>query len=271
VVVGSLQVDSVVDGVAKLGELAELYPEVGASEWEPYRALYPDLFSGSEWRLATASFVIRDGERTILVDTGLGPAGLTGWEVEREGELLQGLAALGLGPDDVDVVFLTHLHIDHVGWNADAEGAVAFPRARYLAHPDAVTFASTQDGRPHVQRCILPFVDRFEAVGDGSVVAPGVVALELPGHYPGHLGLRIVSDGSRLDLIADAAVHPALLDQPGWGYVSDIDGDASAATRRALLPELVDRDVLVGCGHYPGSGIGRVVTRDGRVVFEASA
>ena len=46
--------------------------------------------------------------------------------------------------------------------------------------------------------------------------------------------------------------------------------ETSIATRRAILPELVDRDVLVACGHYPGTGIGRVVTRDGRVVWEES-
>jgi len=69
---------------------------------------------------------------------------------------------------------------------------------------------------------------------------------------------------------ADSAVHPALLDEPDWVYVSDGDPDVCAETRRGLLPELVDRDVLVACGHYPGSGIGRVVTRDGRVVWIAA-
>jgi hypothetical protein len=82
------------------------------------------------------------------------------------------------------------------------------------------------------------------------------------------MALRLVSDGHEAMLIADVAVHPALLDQPDWRYVSDVDQPVSAATRHELLPELVDRDVLVACGHYPGSGIGRVVTRNGRVVWE---
>ncbi len=63
-------------------------------------------------------------------------------------------------------------------------------------------------------------------------------------------------------------MHPALLDEPEWVYVSDGVPDTCAATRLAVVPTLVDRDVLVACGHYPGSGIGRVVTRDGRVVWE---
>ena len=70
-------------------------------------------------------------------------------------------------------------------------------------------------------------------------------------------------------LIADTAVHPMLLHEPDAVYVSDAEPDDCAETRRSLLPELVDQDVLVVCGHYPSGGIGRVVTRDGRVVWEA--
>jgi glyoxylase-like metal-dependent hydrolase (beta-lactamase superfamily II) len=60
-----------------------------------------------------------------------------------------------------------------------------------------------------------------------------------------------------------------LLDEPDWAYVSDFDSDRCAATRRRLVPELVDSDVLVVCGHYPAGGIGRVVRRDGRVVWQS--
>jgi glyoxylase-like metal-dependent hydrolase (beta-lactamase superfamily II) len=268
VVVGSIEVTAVLDAIGPLGALSELYPEVSPEEWEPYRALYPDLFAGSDWRLPCRSYVIRTGKQTVLVDTGLGPAGLSGWRMEREGELMDGLAVLGVTPGDVNVVFLTHLHSDHVGWNTDADGVVAFPQARYLVHPDAVAFARAQDQRPHVQRCIRALADRFESVGDASEVAPGVTAFDLPGHYPGHMGLHVVSEDARLDLIADAAVHPALLAEPEWVYVSDGSLDTCAATRLAYVPTLVDSETFVACGHYPGSAIGRVVQRDGQVMWE---
>jgi glyoxylase-like metal-dependent hydrolase (beta-lactamase superfamily II) len=82
------------------------------------------------------------------------------------------------------------------------------------------------------------------------------------------MALRIASAGREALLLGDVAVHPALLDQPDWRYVSDHDQAVSAATRRDLVPELVDRDVVVACGHYPGSGIGRIVSRDGSVVWK---
>jgi glyoxylase-like metal-dependent hydrolase (beta-lactamase superfamily II) len=83
------------------------------------------------------------------------------------------------------------------------------------------------------------------------------------------MALRVASGGENAFLIADAAVHPALLAHPDWVYVSDGDPAVCAETRRALLPQLVDQDVLAVCGHYPEGGIGRIVRMNGTVVWEA--
>jgi len=157
-------------------------------------------------------------------------------------------------PDEVDIVFLTHLHIDHLGWNSDLEGNAFFPRARYVVHADAVAFAWAHADLPHVRRCVEPLVDRFETVTGDVELAPGVTAFSAAGHYPGHMALRLESEGVAAVLIADTAVHPALLHEPDWVYVFDGDPAACAETRRTLYPDLVDRDVLVACGHYRGAG-----------------
>ena len=63
-----------------------------------------------------------------------------------------------------------------------------------------------------------------------------------------------------------------LLDQPDRVYVSDGDpSDLRGDARRRSCPELVDQDVLAVCGHYPAGGIGRVVTRGDRVIWEPEA
>lgn len=266
-VVGSIELLPVPDAVGLLAEYGEAFPEVPAEAWEPYRVLYPELFSGESWRLPCNCFLVRSQGTTILVDTGVGPPGLWDWTAEDEGRLPGALDDLGLRPDDVDIVFLTHLHIDHLGWNTDVEAVALFPRARYLAHRDSLAFARHQDGRAHVQRCIIALEDCFEALDGELQLVPGVTAFVSPGHYPGHMGLRLESGDSAAVLIADTAVHPALLHEPDWVYISDGDPDECARTRRALYPELVDRDVLVACGHYPGTGIGRVVTRGRRIVW----
>jgi glyoxylase-like metal-dependent hydrolase (beta-lactamase superfamily II) len=265
VVVGSVELVPLVDAIGELGELADLFPDT--SDWAPYRELYPEIFAGSRWRLPCTSYLLRSAGDTVLVDTGVGPAGLWGWDAEFEEGLLPAVAQAGSAPEDVDVVFLTHLHVDHVGWNTDRDGRLVFPNARYLAHRDGIAFASDSD-RPHVGRTILAV--EFEQIAGEITVAEGVTAFPLPGHFPGHMGLRIDSEGERAVLIADAAVNPMLLDHPDRAYVSDGDAVACAATRRTLLPELVDQDVLTVCGHYPAGGIGRVVTREDRVVWEVA-
>jgi glyoxylase-like metal-dependent hydrolase (beta-lactamase superfamily II) len=268
VLVGEIELLPVPDAVGLLAEYADAYPEVPAEAWAPYRALYPELFAGESWRLPCSSYVVRSGGVTVLVDTGVGPPGLWDWTAEHEGELPEALGGLGVSGDEVDLVLLTHLHIDHIGWNTDLEGSVFFPRARYLVHSDALEFVRSQHERPHIRRCIAPLLDRFETI-DGEVeIAPGITTFAAPGHYPGHLALRLDSGGAKGMLLADFAVHPALLAEPDWRYVSDDDPAQCAETRRALVPELVDRDVVVACGHYPGFGIGRVVTRDDRIVWE---
>jgi glyoxylase-like metal-dependent hydrolase (beta-lactamase superfamily II) len=263
VVIGSIELVPLVDAVGELGELAELFPDT--SNWTPYRDLYPDLFVESRWRLPCTCYLLRSGGETVLVDTGVGPAGLWGWDAEFEEGLLPALADAGVAPENVDAVFLTHLHVDHVGWNTDRDGRVVFPNARYVAHREGIAFAR-DNPRAHTARTILPV--ELEELDGETAVAEGVTAVPLPGHFPGHMGLHIESEGERGVLIADASVNPMLLDQPDRAYVSDQDQAVSAATRHALLPELVDHDVLVVCGHYPAGGVGRVVRREGRVVWE---
>jgi glyoxylase-like metal-dependent hydrolase (beta-lactamase superfamily II) len=194
------------------------------------------------------------------VDTGLGRFELFD-TAERVGELVPLLAEQGVAPEQVDTVFLTHLHIDHVGSN------MAFGRARFAMHPEALAAVAGRADRPHIAESVLPLIDagRLDGVDEGTELAPGVTTLALEGHDAGHAGLRL---GSAAILIADAAGHPALLDQPEWPFVGDGDHTRSAATRHALLDEVLDGDTVVICGHYPGSGIGRVTREDdGRVVW----
>lgn len=256
------------DAVGVLGELAQLYTDVRADEWAPYRELYPELFAGESVRLPCTCYLIRSDGTTVLVDTGVGPPGLWGWEPEREGLLPAALEAEGVRREDIDIVFLTHLHTDHLGWNTDADGVTFFPRARYLVHRDALAFARTRPELPHIRRCIEPLADRFEQLAGETEIAPGVTAFPAPGHYPGHMGVRIESDGETAVLLGDVAVHPALLDRPSWHYVFDLDLEVAVATRKALIEELVDSDALGACGHYPHGGIGHVRRRDGHVVWE---
>ena len=172
-VVGSVELVPLVDAVGELGELAELFPDT--ADWEPCRDLYPEIFAESRWRIPCTSYLLRSAGETVLVDTGVGPAGLWGWDAEFEEGLLPALEEAGAAAEDVDVVFFTHLHVDHVGWNTDRDGVLVFPNARYVAHRDGVAFAGNS-GRPHVERTILSVDSKRSTAGWSSPRGHGLPA-----------------------------------------------------------------------------------------------
>jgi glyoxylase-like metal-dependent hydrolase (beta-lactamase superfamily II) len=268
VVVGAVEIEPAFDAVGVLCEYAEAYTSVSDEDWEPYRELYPELFAGMAWRLPCVSYVIRSDEATILVDTGVGPAGLwEDWAPEQEGLLPTSLEALGVSPEEIDMVFLTHLHIDHVGWNTDSSGTPLFPRARYVVHADALADVMSRPDRAHIRRCVVPLADRFEQVRGDVELARSVVVFEAPGHAPGHIGLRVSSEGAEATFVADVIPHPALLDHPEWVFAFDQDVADNARTRALLVAALKRSDGFVICGHYPGSGVGRLVESGGRMIW----
>jgi glyoxylase-like metal-dependent hydrolase (beta-lactamase superfamily II) len=146
----------------------------------------------------------------------------------------------------------------------------AYCCSRALLHADGLGLTTGERANlPHVKCCLRSIADRglVEEVDVGAEIAPDVVTVDLPGHPPGHLGLRL---GDEAVLIGDGAVHPALLEEPDWLYVSDDDSARCADTRRSLLADVVDQNISVVCGHHPRDGIGRIVRRDGRIVWEDS-
>src|SRR5262245_10428121 len=154
-------------------------------------------FENDEGRadLPVGSFVV-DGEQTVLVDAGVGPFGVEGLV---GGNLLDELAAIGVRPGDVDVIALTHLHLDHDGWVATRDAGVTFPNAtihlgrgdyeRFVVNdpPDRFTMAR------HKKTAFAELFDagRVELVDDTTEIVPGVVLLPTPGHTPGHLAVAV--------------------------------------------------------------------------------
>jgi glyoxylase-like metal-dependent hydrolase (beta-lactamase superfamily II) len=119
VVVGEFEVDALFDTEGSFATYAEAFPDYEESDWAPWRERHPELFDGGRWRLPFRSYLIRGEGRAILVDSGVGPAG-GDFLPEAQGLLPGELERLDARPD---TVFFTHVHIDHVGWNAAFAGA----------------------------------------------------------------------------------------------------------------------------------------------------
>jgi len=139
--IGNINTTSVSDGVVPL-PMNMLFSETSVNVWDPYRDRFPEAFGSSGFMINLGSFVIRPGDRTVLVDTGVGQYSMwpTLWPTIQEAtpgpaELMDDLKHNGIEAQDIDTVFLTHLHGDHVGWNLSKERqnwTPTFPNARYL-------------------------------------------------------------------------------------------------------------------------------------------
>ena len=197
--------------------------------------------------LSVNSLLVRDGARTLLIDTGLGP--------KAHGELMPGLQAAGVSPGSVTDVLITHSHGDHVGGLVDANGRLAFPKAKIRMAAKEWDWFKTQ-GDAALIKTITPQVHTFEP---GARIAPGIRSIALDGHTPGHVGYEITSGRDRLLDIGDLA-HSSIvsLAKPGWTLGFDWAAELAKATRMTTIAMLAKNQELIYSPHFPYPGVGRI-------------
>jgi glyoxylase-like metal-dependent hydrolase (beta-lactamase superfamily II) len=272
--VGAVQVTAVCDVVGDFPVALDLaFPGVERHAWEPHRRRHPEAFSGTDrWRLRAWCFVVRAGDRVVLVDTGVGGAWTPGAQwIGEPGRLPQELAAAGIDPAEVDVVILTHLHLDHVGWNLAWDGdrpRALFPQASYLIQrADWELFAAEGDDndREAFERCVRPLqtLGVVELLDGDRAVDAELTVLHTPGHTPGSQSLLVRSGDDAVLLWGDVANHPAQVSEPTWCPGSDLQPDQARRTRLALLDRVEAEGMWLAPAHFP-EPFGTVVGTEGR-------
>lgn len=188
--------------------------------------------------------LIRTSEGNVLFDTGLHPvhvarpdatfgrrAGLS-VVMSEEDALVARLAALGLRPEDVDVVVNSHLHFDHAGNN----GALA--EATFVVQAEHLAYARGKPAFPGVY-WDLPGLRYVPATGR-TRIARGVEVVPTPGHAPGHQSLVVdLPETGRVVLCGDAAFTRENLER---GEIRAAD-ESAARESLALIRELVDGEL----------------------------
>ena len=230
----------------------------------------PDLFPGTEKahidELLSAAgaqeietnfnaVLIRNGGQVILADAG--PRDLFGPTC---GFLPEALKEAGVTAEEVEVLYTTHLHPDHIAGMITAEGKAVFPNA--VLHVPQADHAFWSDeskttGDPlgdwgKLARAVLAaYGDRLKLLGPKDEIAPGLTPITLPGHTPGHSGWRLESDGAQLLHVGDIIHAPALqAADPEVAIAFDMDMDTARATRKRLLDELATDGALFTGGHF---------------------
>jgi len=218
------------------------------------------------------TLLIETQGRRMLLEAGagetMGPQG---------GRVFANLAAIGLRPEDIDVVVVSHTHPDHVGNLRTADGGRAFPRATIFApradwdffvrnDPDLSYMPVPEEFRRNfaaaIKRSVEPVTRGIDLYEAGAEIVPGLTTLPAVGHTPGMANFLVHSGSDQLLLTADLAYHPVVnVDRP-WLPGPDRDKDTALASRRRIFDMATADRLLVLGFHYPFPGLGRMLKTD---------
>jgi glyoxylase-like metal-dependent hydrolase (beta-lactamase superfamily II) len=240
--------------------------------------LVPDNLdlAGEKLIISVHTWVIKTPQYTVLVDTGVGNA-KSRPELPIFHQLnepwLERLAAAGVTPEEVDYVLLTHLHIDHIGWNThlvDGRWVPTFPNAKYVfprvEYEHFLSLAGRQSiGYQAFVDSVLPVVESGQAVMIGAEGGPFLENFHFhptQGHSVGHMSISHKSDDEIAMFGGDVMHHPIQVSHPLWASCFCDLPAAANRSREWLLSYLADHNALYFSSHFAGTSAGRV-TRQG--------
>lgn len=263
--IGDIEVLVISDGVLPItaSTLATNADSSDLAAWLGHNFLPTDVV---DWPLNVV--VVRSGDRTILVDAGLG---LEFPGFPRAGQTIRRLEAAGVDLGSVTDVVLTHLHMDHVGGlladglkdrlRPDLQVHTAAAEAEFWEAPD---FSHTTMPQP-IPDVLRSTASRFLDEYRGNLrtfeseyeVAPGVLVSRTGGHTPGHSIVRLASGDDRMTFAGDA-VFQVGFDEPDWFNGFEHDPEEAARVRVRLLRELASTGEALVATHLPFPSVCRV-------------
>lgn len=217
--------------------------------------------------IGISAHLVRIGERLALIDAGAASAfGPTA------GRIAAALDALGIAPESITDLLLTHLHPDHIGGAMRGADAAFGNAALHVADAEAA-FWTDADNRATAGESAASFFDAAAAMLDayadrlnrfsgGFEPFSGVRAESMPGHTPGHTGYRLSSGNDQVLVWGDmTAIAPVQFERPNVGIVYDTDSEQAAKTRRLWLDQVSADRLLVAGTHLPFPAYGHVERR----------
>lgn len=211
--------------------------------------------------------LVETADHKVLLDTGMGDITFPG-NTPDNGRLFAGLTALGIAPEDITDVVLSHGHPDHIGGCA-IDGKPCFPNATHHIAPEELEFWTQTPGTEEnfINTMIAvgnaklgPLEGKIRTYTDGEEITPGISVLAAPGHTIGHHAVHLKSGNAQLLHLMDAAVHYLVgPEEPDWALAVEMDPDAAAATRRKLFAMTADAKMPVAGYHFPFPGLGHIV------------
>jgi glyoxylase-like metal-dependent hydrolase (beta-lactamase superfamily II) len=212
---------------------------------------------------------IDNAGRRILIDSGEGTL-----VPDQPGKLLERLTMAGIAPQTIDMVILTHFHMDHIGGLLDAAGYPNFPNARlvvpvpehgYWLDPARLATIATTD--PDRAALLQRTFDCYAAAGgvvllaEDAEIMPGIHYVATFGHTPGQCGVLLESKGERLLHIADSVHTLMQLNLLDASPKFDVLPAQAIATRQAIVKQAISENLRIMAYHFPFPGVGHIVAR----------
>ncbi|MDJ0337305.1 MBL fold metallo-hydrolase [Cryobacterium sp. PH31-O1] len=285
--IGSFEIQRVLEWVGPIKTVGEMFPDTADEAWTEDLAPHHWTPSTGAYRAAIQTWVLREGGRTILIDTGVGndrarPQAPAFDHLDTD--FLQRLARLGVDPAEVDVVVNTHIHYDHVGWNTRLDGTnwvPTFPNATYLVpqrdydyfNPEnagSMRAARTEDEERRFAGARLVFADSITPIveaghlqtWDGEHRIDDALRLEsAPGHTPGS-SVAWLETGAGAVFVGDLMHTPVQIAHPDDPCAFDLDPEAASASRRQVLSAAARAGATVFPAHFAGHGAASVSAHD---------
>lgn len=259
--IGTAEVTVLTDGAFSFGP--DLFPGTDPAHVQALLA----AAGASEIATNFNAVLIRQGGRTTLIDAG--PRDLFGPTC---GFLPDALREAGALPSDVDTVFVTHLHPDHMAGLITADGAAVFTEAELCVTLPEHAFWSDEGktagndrlaGWGQLARAVLAaYGDRLRLIAPEAEVVPGLSALSLPGHTPGHAGWRLDAGRDMLIHVGDIIHAPALqVADPEIAIAFDMDMDTARQTRKRLMDMIATEGAMFTGGHFLHPAFNRLERR----------
>jgi glyoxylase-like metal-dependent hydrolase (beta-lactamase superfamily II) len=231
--------------------------------------LKPDFWDETTSDLGSriGTWIVRTPEHLVLIDTGVGNdkkrEGSPAWNLRR-GTFLDDLRAAGVTPEQVDVVLITHMHVDHVGWNTrlvDGRWVPTFPSARYVFAGEEWSFWKHEHERGGdesgcIDDSVLPVVAAGQAqlVDDTHAVDRWLHLEPSRGHTPGHVSVRLRTSAGEAVFSGDLMHRVVQVAEPQWSSRFCYDAATAAKTRGAFVERHADTGTLILPAHFPRPG-----------------
>jgi glyoxylase-like metal-dependent hydrolase (beta-lactamase superfamily II) len=220
------------------------------------------------------ALVVDTGRERILIDSGWGEK--LGHAFGDFAQLGSNLRRAGIGLESIDLVVISHGHLDHIGGLISGSGTIAFPKATFVfvdaewnywtgsrCESDVMSSsmpAAIKKGMLTAARDTLPVVAaRSRFLKPGGEIVPGVYYVPAPGHSPSHAAILFSSGNEQFMFMADVAHNPVTgLQHPEWTPIFDFDPVLAIKTRKAILDRAATERLTVMGYHFPFPSVGHV-------------